>query len=107
MSSMSLNGMFASPLDINIIHTCSDLLSSYKEALEQDDGCYLGRYARMHGKTLEQSVNDLAEQVISLTERIRKILGEGRAREAWEDFASGYVHFSLFSPRYRWKEVVP
>ena len=82
-------------------------MSYYKEVVENDEGCYVRRYSRLHGKTLEQSIEDLVEKVISTTERIRKILGEGPARDAWEDFASGFVHFGLYCPRYMWKGVVP
>ena len=82
-------------------------MSFYKEAVENDECCYLRRYGQIYNKTLEQSVVDLVEKNINTTERIRKILGEGPAREAWEDFASGYVHFGLYCHRYRWKEVVP
>ena len=85
----------------------SDLLSYYKEVLDDDDAAYVARYAQLNGKTIEESVDALSEKIISITERVRKILGDGQAREAWENFASGFVRFNLFCPRYRWKEVVP
>lgn len=71
-------------------------MSFYKEVLENDEGCYVNRYGQLYGKTLEQSIEDLVEKIITTTERIRKILGEGRARDAWEYFASGFVHFGLY-----------
>ena len=46
----------------------------------------------MHEKTLKDAVGELVEKIIKVTESVREILGEGRAREAWESFASGYVH---------------
>ena len=82
-------------------------MSFYKELREEDEGAYIVRYAQLNGKSIKDSVDDLVEKIISTTGRIRSILGEGRAREAWENFASGFVHFGLFCPRYRWKEVVP
>lgn len=91
----------------DIVNICSDFMSFYKEVLEEDEGSYVSRYGQLNGKTFVESVDDLVEKIISTTERIRKILGEGQARECWEDFASGFVHFGLFCPRYRWKEVIP
>lgn len=85
----------------------SDLMSFYKEVIEEDEGSYICRYAKLNGKTFEESVHDLVEKIIATTARIRNILGEGRAREAWEDFASGFVHFGLYCPRYKWKDIVP
>lgn len=82
-------------------------MSFYKELREEDEGAYIVRYAQLNRKSIEDSVDDLVEKIIATTGRIRNILGEGRAREAWENFASGFVHFGLFCPRYRWKEVVP
>ena len=82
-------------------------MSYYKEVVENDEGCYVRRYGQLYRKTLEQSIEDLVEKIVSTTERIRKILGEGPAREAWEDFASGFVHFGLYCLRYMWESVVP
>ena len=52
-------------------------------------------------------VDELVEKILKVTESVREILGEGRAREAWESFASGYVHFHLYCSRYQLEEVVP
>lgn len=87
--------------------THSDLISLYKEILDEDQDSYVSRYMKVHDKTLERSVDDLMEKIISAMEKVRKILGDGRAREAWETFATGFVQFSLSCPRYRMKEVVP
>ncbi|KAK7689805.1 hypothetical protein QCA50_006444 [Cerrena zonata] len=97
----------AFPDTLMFINYVNDSMSFYKEVLEEDEGSYVSRYGQLNGKTFVESVDDLVEKIISTTERIRKILGEGQARECWEDFASGFVHFGLFCPRYRWKEVVP
>ena len=85
----------------------SDLMSYYKELLDSDEATYVTRYAQLNGKTVEAAAGDLSERLVSIIERIRNILGDGQAREAWEDFASGYVHFHIFCPRYRLKEVIP
>ena len=81
-------------------------MSYYKEVLEEDGTAYVARYAQLNGKTVEAAASELSERIVSIIERIRNILGDGRAREAWEDFASGYVHFHL-CPRYKLKEIIP
>ena len=83
------------------------MISLYKEVLNDDRDSYVFRYMQVHEKTLEQSVDDLIEKIISAMEQVRKILGDGRAREAWEAFATGFVQFSLSCPRYRMREVIP
>ena len=75
--------------------------------LAEDHDSYVFRYMQVHGKTLERAVDDLVEKIIKAMERVRNILGDGRAREAWEAFALGFVQFSLSCPRYRMKELVP
>ena len=82
-------------------------MSYYKELLDRDEATYVTRYAQLNGKTVEAAAGDLSERLVSIIERIRNILGDGQAREAWEDFASGYVHFHIFCPRYKLKEVIP
>ena len=89
--------------------TCliSDLFSFYKESLEEDQGNYLHQYARTYNKTTEEVVDDILAKTLTSNEKVRRILGEGKAREAWESFASGYTHYHLYCPRYKLSEVVP
>lgn len=99
-----------SPLTVicaKVTRFSSDFLSYYKEALEDDKHCYINRYMQVYGMTMEEAVHAVVEKTVASLERVRKILGQGRAREAWEDFASGYIYFHLYCPRYRMKELVP
>ena len=85
----------------------SDLFSFYKETLEGDETNYVNRYAQINGKSLEETVNDLCDKLIFVIDRVRNILGEGKALDAWENFVSGYTHFHLYCPRYKLSEIVP
>ncbi|KAK7689817.1 hypothetical protein QCA50_006456 [Cerrena zonata] len=97
----------AVPDAIVFINGLNDLFSFYKETLEDDQHNYIHQYARVYGKTLEESVDDLAHKLVSSIERVRNILGEGKALEAWENFVSGYTHFHLYCPRYKLSKIVP
>ena len=98
-----LLSFLATPSD----HIHSDFMSFYNEILQGDVYSYIVRYMRVHVKTLNEAVDELVEKILKVTESVREILGEGRAREAWESFASGYVHFHLYCSRYQLEEVVP
>ena len=45
-------------------------------------------------------------ETIDAVDRIRSILGEGPARNAWESFAGGYINYHIYAPRYRLNEVL-
>ena len=85
----------------------SDLFSFYKESLEGDAASYITRYAQVHGKSLEESIDELSDKLVLVISRVRDILGEGKALDAWNQFVSGYTHFHLYCPRYKLNEIVP
>ena len=85
----------------------SDLFSFYKEALEQDQANYINQYSRVNSKSLGESLDDLSKKLVLVIDKVRSILGEGNARDAWDSFVSGYTHFHLYCPRYKLCEIVP
>ena len=89
----------------------SDLLSFYKEAAvpadEEMEDNYISRYAKVHGKGIEETVDIMLDKILTTGERIERLLGDGPAKEAWLDFVAGYTHFHIYSPRYRLHEVLP
>ena len=85
----------------------SDLFSFYKEALAGDDGNFVSRYARIHGKTPYEALDDVVDRLILRDETVRAILGIGMARDAWDSFTAGFTQFHILSPRYRLHEVIP
>lgn len=84
----------------------SDIFSFYKEELAGETGNYIGDRATVCGKSTSETLHELVGETVDIVERIRSILGEGEARNAWENFAKGYVTFHVYSPRYRLHEVL-
>ncbi len=86
---------------------CSDMFSYYKEAKAGETGTYLHTFGKVHGLNEPQVLENIVQQTVTVVERIRAILGEGEAREAWENFAAGYTQFHLYTDRYKLIEVFP
>ncbi|KAI0073461.1 terpenoid synthase [Panus rudis PR-1116 ss-1] len=97
----------AIPDAMNFINLLNDVFSFYKEAINGETGNYINKYAQAHAKSIEDAVQDAVHKVVQSAERVRGILCMGPARDAWEEFASGYAHFHLYCKRYRLVEVVP
>ena len=75
--------------------------------MEGDQDDYIYQYARIYNKTIDEVVDEILAKILTSNEKAKRILGEGKAREAWENFASGYTHYHLYCPRYKLNEVVP
>ena len=84
----------------------SDIMSFYKEQLEEDTGNYIYDRAMASKKTMQETIHELIDEVAASVESVRKILGEGKARDAFESFARGYLAFHTCSPRYRLMEII-
>ncbi|CAL1716300.1 unnamed protein product [Somion occarium] len=97
----------AIPEALLFINHVNDLFSFYKETLEGDRGNYINQYALVHERSTSEAVSDLVDKLVSVAENVRNILGDGSAREAWEDFVSGYTHFHLYCPRYKLAGILP
>ncbi|CAL1716263.1 unnamed protein product [Somion occarium] len=85
----------------------NDMFSFYKEMLAGDRGNYVHRYASVHGKTIRETLQDIVERLIRSDENVRAILGEGKARDAWDSFTAGFAQFHIYAPRYKLHEVIP
>jgi len=84
----------------------NDIMSFYKEELSGETGTYVQDRALVTGKSSLAALHDLIEDTVAGVERVRAILGEGRARDAWEGFVAGYISFHIYSPRYRLTEII-
>ncbi|KZT12294.1 terpenoid synthase [Laetiporus sulphureus 93-53] len=85
----------------------NDVLSFYKEELAGETGNYMSDRAIATGKTTLETLQEVIDETVVIVERIRKILGEGKVRDAWEAFARGWIAFHTSSPRYRLRELIP
>lgn len=47
----------------------------------------------------------MVNEVVAAAKNVRAHLGTGPAREAWDSFEAGFIHFHIRSPRYRLKEI--
>ena len=84
----------------------SDILSFYKEDIEEDTSSYLHARARVSGKSMHETLLELVGEVTAAAKRIRAHLGRGRARDAWDMFETNYIWFHIACSRYRLHEIV-
>ncbi|GBE82198.1 predicted protein [Sparassis crispa] len=96
----------AIPDTIVYINHVNDILSFYKEELAGETGNYIGDRALIEGKSSLEILREVIGETAAAAERVRHILGEGEARDAWESFARGYIGVHTCSPRYRLQEVI-
>ncbi len=87
--------------------THSDIFSYYKEAKEGEAGTFIANLAAASLKGEGETLDDLIKHIAILVQRVRAILVEGKARDAWECFAAGYIRYHLQAKRYRLAEVMP
>lgn len=85
----------------------SDIFSYYKEAQGGETGTYVLNYAAINQVSEAEALGRIIDYTISLIHRVRGILGEGKARDAWESFASGYIRYHLQTERYKLVEILP
>ncbi|PCH35536.1 terpenoid synthase [Wolfiporia cocos MD-104 SS10] len=84
----------------------NDILSYYKEELNGETGNYIDERAASTGKTTSEVLSDIVDETTVVVERIRRILGEGASREAWEVFMHGNILYHIGTPRYRLQDVI-
>ncbi|KAI0728385.1 Trichodiene synthase [Fomitopsis betulina] len=87
-----------------IIHT-NDLLSFYKEEQDGEVASYIHARARVTNKLPIATLHEVIDEVVTAAERIRRTLGDGRARKAWDSFERGYIGFHIGDPRYRLQDI--
>ncbi|KAH9926455.1 isoprenoid synthase domain-containing protein [Fomitopsis serialis] len=88
-----------------IIHG-NDILSFYKEEQDGEVTSYIHARAHVTGKSTPATLREVIDEVVAAAERIRRTLGEGPAREAWDSFERGYIGFHAGDPRYRMQDII-
>ncbi|KZT73398.1 terpenoid synthase [Daedalea quercina L-15889] len=97
---------FACPHFIDSCLVNSDIVSCYKEELEDDTDNYIYTRAAVTGKSVSETLHDVIGEWFAARERIRWLLPQGPAREAWDSFETGFVSLHLVLPRYRLQELL-
>ena len=72
-----------------------------------DEGNFISRYARLHGKAVHEALEDVVERLTLRDQTVRAILGDGKARDAWDSFTAGFIKFHIITPRYKLRDVIP
>lgn len=98
--------MQAIPDAMKFINFGNDILSFYKEESAGETANYIHDRARYTGQSIEVALMDLVKETTALANRVRHILGEGVARDAWDSFTEGYLQFHVSNPRYRLREIL-
>jgi len=91
----------------NFINVVNDMFSFYKEEKAGETWTYVHNFAKVHGMTVPEALENVKQQAIDVVKRIRNVLGEGPERDAWESFAAGYTQFHLMTARYQLVEILP
>ncbi|KZT73360.1 terpenoid synthase [Daedalea quercina L-15889] len=84
----------------------NDILSFYKEELAGEEDNYIHERALATGSSASNALQGVIDDTIAAVKRVRSVLGSGEAREAWENFAAGYIRVHTDNPRYRLKEIL-
>ncbi|KAH9926482.1 isoprenoid synthase domain-containing protein [Fomitopsis serialis] len=88
------------------INHANDILSFYKEEQDGEVASYIHARARITGRSTIATLREVIDEVVAASERIRRTLGEGPAREAWDSFERGYIRFHVGDPRYRLQDII-
>ncbi|KAI0792632.1 isoprenoid synthase domain-containing protein [Abortiporus biennis] len=97
----------ALPDAMTFICFVNDILSYYKEAKSGETGGHILSYVKVHNVTEIEALRALIDQTVTIVDRIRVLVVDGEAREAWECFLAGFTQFHLSAERYKLKEIVP
>ncbi|EED79818.1 predicted protein [Postia placenta Mad-698-R] len=91
---------------MKFINFGNDILSFYKEESAGETANYIHDRARYTGQSIEVTLMDLVKETTALANRVRQMLGEGAATDAWDSFTQGYLQFHTSNPRYRLREIL-
>ncbi|KAF9264348.1 terpenoid synthase [Marasmius fiardii PR-910] len=85
---------------------CSDVLSLYKEELEQDEENYVPMLAKEAGITKYEALKRRADEVVEANKNILKgLAGNQPALDCWLNFKNKFAHFHISSSRYKLNEL--
>lgn len=95
----------AIPDACKVVNHFNDILSFYKEELANELSNYIHDHVIVTGIAPSDTLRNVIDESVSASERVRAILGEGDARDAWDAFVRGYIKFHIDDPRYRLRQL--
>ncbi|EMD37274.1 hypothetical protein CERSUDRAFT_113927 [Gelatoporia subvermispora B] len=84
----------------------NDIMSFYREESVGEEGTYITDRAYASGKSHLEVLRDVVDDTVAVASRVRKLLGEGPARDAWDVFVKNYIAFHVSTPKYRLREIM-
>ena len=89
----------------DLMQNHSDILSFYKEEQDGEVTSYIHARAHVTGKSLITTLQEVIDEVVAAAKRVRRTLGNSKARKAWDSFERGYIGFHIGDPRYRLQDI--
>ena len=68
---------------------------------------YVISHAKIHKQTAAEAVGALVKHIDGLFRRVREVLGQGVALNAFESVVAGFVQYHLQTERYKLAEILP
>ncbi|KAG8527325.1 uncharacterized protein KY384_007477 [Bacidia gigantensis] len=90
------------------VNSVNDLLSFYKEVGDDDQVNFVRAYCRVHGVTMQEALNRVADDAIHSLEQLRAVFNKETApavKAVVDSWMQGYVTFHFCQERYRLSEV--
>ncbi|EMD37271.1 hypothetical protein CERSUDRAFT_105307 [Gelatoporia subvermispora B] len=83
-----------------------DIMSFYREESIGEEGTYITDRAYASGRSHLETLRDIVDDTVAVANRVRKLLGEGSARDAWDVLVTNYIAFHVSTPKYRLREIM-
>ncbi|KAI0080878.1 terpenoid synthase [Panus rudis PR-1116 ss-1] len=92
---------------MTVIALVNDLLSFHKEEQSGETNNYVHQYSRAHTKSIPEALRCITDEMVGCVNEVRRLLGAGPERDAWDAYVLGYVRFHIYTPLYKLEDIVP
>jgi hypothetical protein len=88
------------------INRVNDILSFYKEELAGEEDNFVHMRAKISGKSVICTLEDICDETIQLIDNISATLADESAHSVFQDYIAGYLRFHMSTTRYRLEELM-
>jgi hypothetical protein len=88
------------------INRVNDILSFYKEELAGEEDNFVHMRAKISGKDLISTLEDICDETLQLIDNISATLADKPAHAVFQEYITGYLRFHLSTTRYRLEELM-